>query len=164
AWTRPLARGDGYDEDLLWVAGERLGERLPAALRDAYLLFGRRADLTACQDPLLPPDRLCAETGPWGPRDYGSACAVSAVSACAIIWLRAGAAPLRLFATRQAWVTSRLVALRPARPVMAAGSSGMPVVAPIRAASSNSRCRLAGFAAIRAPAAANMVSMTRYPA
>jgi hypothetical protein len=58
AWMRPLAPGDGYSDDVLWAAGERLGVRLPEALRDAYLLFGRRADLTAGQDPLLPPDRL----------------------------------------------------------------------------------------------------------
>ncbi len=56
AWTRPLAPGDGYGDDVLWAAGHRLGVRLPTALRDAYLLFGKRADLTACQDPLLPPE------------------------------------------------------------------------------------------------------------
>jgi hypothetical protein len=43
---------------VLWAAEQRLGVKLPVALREAYLLFGRRADLTACQDPLLPPDRL----------------------------------------------------------------------------------------------------------
>lgn len=71
--------------------GSAWGVRLPEALRDACLLFGRRADLTARQDPLLPPDRLrvdhaapvivfrrenqnCAEWGaavtdPWNPDD-----------------------------------------------------------------------------------------------
>ena len=34
------------------------GRRLPPALREAYLLFGRRTDLTAHQDRLLPLDRL----------------------------------------------------------------------------------------------------------
>jgi hypothetical protein len=58
AWTRPLSPGDGYSEDVLWAVAERLGVRLPAALREAYLLFGRREDLTARQDPLLSPDRL----------------------------------------------------------------------------------------------------------
>jgi len=58
AWTQPLASGEGYSEDVLWAAGERLGVRLPAALREAYLLFGRREDLTACQDPLVSPDHL----------------------------------------------------------------------------------------------------------
>lgn len=52
AWARPLSPGDGYSEDVLWAVGERLGVRLPAALREAYLLFGRRSDLTAQQDPL----------------------------------------------------------------------------------------------------------------
>ena len=58
AWTAPLGPGDGFTEDVLWAAEQRLGVKLPAALRDAYLLFGQRADLTARQDPLLPPDRL----------------------------------------------------------------------------------------------------------
>ena len=58
AWARPLASGDGYGEDPLWAVGERLGVRLSAALCEAYRLFGRRFDLIARQDPLLPPDRL----------------------------------------------------------------------------------------------------------
>ena len=58
AWPRPLSPGDGYSEDVLWAVEERMGVRLPASLREAYLLFGRRTDLTAKQDPLLPPDRL----------------------------------------------------------------------------------------------------------
>jgi hypothetical protein len=58
AWTRPLAPGDGYSKGVLWAVGERLGVRLPAALREAYLQFGRRGDLTARQDPLLSPDDL----------------------------------------------------------------------------------------------------------
>lgn len=91
AWARPLAPGDGYGEDVLWAVEERLGVRLPPALREAYLLLGRRADLTARQDPLLQPDRIrvdraaqviafrrenqsCAEWGvaatdPWNPED-----------------------------------------------------------------------------------------------
>src|SRR3954471_17711909 len=35
-----------------------LGLRLPAALREAYRLFGRRTDLTSNQDVLLGPERL----------------------------------------------------------------------------------------------------------
>lgn len=58
AWRRPLAPGDGYSEDVLRAAGERLGVRLPEALLEAYLLFGRREDLTARQDPLVSPDCL----------------------------------------------------------------------------------------------------------
>jgi len=57
-WTSPLAPGDGFSEDVLWAAGQRLGVQLPAALREAYLLFDRRCDLTAVQDPLVPPERL----------------------------------------------------------------------------------------------------------
>jgi len=58
AWTRPLALEDGYGEDVLQSVEEHLGVRLPPALREAYLLLGRRTDLTARQDPLLPLDRL----------------------------------------------------------------------------------------------------------
>ena len=91
AWTRPLAREDGYGEDVLQSVEEHLGVRLPPALREAYLVLGKRTDLTARQDPLLPPGRLrvdqaeavivfrrenqaCAEWGvaasdPWNPED-----------------------------------------------------------------------------------------------
>lgn len=58
AWARPLAPGDGCSEDVLWAVQERMGVQLPTALREAYLLFGRRKDLTARQDPLVSPDRL----------------------------------------------------------------------------------------------------------
>jgi hypothetical protein len=58
AWARPLGLEDGYGEEVLQSVEEHLGVRLPAALREAYLLLGRRADLTARQDPLLPLDRL----------------------------------------------------------------------------------------------------------
>jgi hypothetical protein len=58
AWTRPLVREDGYGQDVLQSAEEHLGVRLPAALLEAYLVLGKRTDLTARQDPLLPPGRL----------------------------------------------------------------------------------------------------------
>lgn len=58
AWTAPLGPGDGFTDNVLRAAEQRLGVKLPEALRDAYLPFGRRADLTALQGPLLPPDRL----------------------------------------------------------------------------------------------------------
>jgi len=58
AWTRPLVREDGYGEDVLRSVEEHLGVQLPAALREAYLVLGRRTDLTAVQDPLLPLDRV----------------------------------------------------------------------------------------------------------
>jgi hypothetical protein len=91
AWTRPLAREDGYGEDVVQAVEEHLGVRLPTALREAYMVLGKRTDLTAVQDPLLPLDRLrvdqaaeavvfrrenqgCAEwavavTSPWSPED-----------------------------------------------------------------------------------------------
>ncbi|MEU4164092.1 hypothetical protein [Actinoplanes sp. NPDC026670] len=55
---RPLTDGDGIDTDLLRAAEDRLGYPLPAALREAYLLFGRRRDLTAAQDELVWPQNL----------------------------------------------------------------------------------------------------------
>lgn len=58
AFERSLADGDGVDPDELREAESRLGFALPAALREAYLLFGRRVDLTASQDQLLAPGRL----------------------------------------------------------------------------------------------------------
>jgi hypothetical protein len=58
AWTRPLVREDGYGEDVLQSVEEHLGVRLPPTLREAYLVLGKRTDLTARQDPLLPPGRL----------------------------------------------------------------------------------------------------------
>lgn len=91
AWTRPLVREDGYGEDVLQSVEEHLGVRFPAALREVYLVLGKRTDLTARQDPLLPLDRVrvdqaeavivfrrenqaCAEWGvaatdPWNPED-----------------------------------------------------------------------------------------------
>jgi len=60
-WISPLAPGDGVSEDVLWAAEQRLRVNLPAALREAYLLFGRRSDLTAVQDPLVPPEGLRAD-------------------------------------------------------------------------------------------------------
>lgn len=54
-WTTPLRDGDGVDHEELHDAEQALGFELPAALREAYLLFGRRFDLTRNQDRLLPP-------------------------------------------------------------------------------------------------------------
>jgi hypothetical protein len=50
--------GDGYDEAKLQAAEARLGVRLPAKLRDFYLAWGRRRDLTKTLHPLLPPHHL----------------------------------------------------------------------------------------------------------
>ncbi|MEU6882480.1 SMI1/KNR4 family protein [Streptomyces sp. NPDC046712] len=53
-----VENGDGWTADDLIAAEERLGLRLPAALREAYLLFGRREDLTSNHDVLLSPAEL----------------------------------------------------------------------------------------------------------
>jgi hypothetical protein len=58
SWLTPLVDGDGCSEVDLDTAEHRLGFRLPAALREAYGLFGRRGDLTSNQDTLLGPDEL----------------------------------------------------------------------------------------------------------
>ncbi|HWO62854.1 MAG TPA: SMI1/KNR4 family protein [Umezawaea sp.] len=62
-WVSPLTADDGCDDAELDAAEARLGVRLPAALREAYRLFGRREDLTCNQDRLLPPDKLVVEQG-----------------------------------------------------------------------------------------------------
>ncbi len=58
SWETPLSPGDGFTPAEIRSAEERLGLGLPAALREAYLLFGRRNDLIAGQNPLLGPDEL----------------------------------------------------------------------------------------------------------
>jgi hypothetical protein len=58
AFAQPIADGDGVDESELREAEERVGAGVPSALREAYLSFGRSADLTCSQDPLLPPSAL----------------------------------------------------------------------------------------------------------
>lgn len=63
-WARPLGPGDGSGESELLAVEERLGIGLPAAVRDAYLLFGRRDDLVRGQDRLVRPAHLDTdETG-----------------------------------------------------------------------------------------------------
>ena len=57
-WVAPLAPGDGVSRDTWRAAEQHIGAELPAALREAYLLFGRRPDLTARQDRLVPPREL----------------------------------------------------------------------------------------------------------
>jgi hypothetical protein len=63
SWLTPLAEGDGCGGSELDAAEDRLGLRLPAALREAYGLFGRRPDLTSNQDTLLAPDALYLDAG-----------------------------------------------------------------------------------------------------
>ncbi len=55
---RPWQPGDGYDEATIQAAEERLGIRLPATLRNFYLAWGKRRDLTEQVDYLLHPDQL----------------------------------------------------------------------------------------------------------
>lgn len=57
-WRSPLIDGDGWTDMDLSDAEARLGLRLPAAMREAYSLFGRREDLTSNQDTLLSPAEL----------------------------------------------------------------------------------------------------------
>jgi len=58
-WSeRPLIPADGYTDTDLDAAASRLGHPLPAALREALKLFGRRDDLTRNQDPLAAPEDL----------------------------------------------------------------------------------------------------------
>src|SRR4051812_13748483 len=54
----PLRDEDGYNGEELNAAEERLGFKLPAALREAYMLFGRRTDLCGTMNFLQPPDQL----------------------------------------------------------------------------------------------------------
>jgi hypothetical protein len=62
-WLTPIVAGDGYDDAELDAAEARLQVPLPAALREAYALFGRRADLTSNQDVLLAPGDLFVDPG-----------------------------------------------------------------------------------------------------
>jgi hypothetical protein len=58
SWLTPLSDDNGWTEADLQAAEQRLGLRLPPAIREAYALFGRRQDLTSVQDRLLDPDQL----------------------------------------------------------------------------------------------------------
>jgi hypothetical protein len=63
SWRSALSDGDGWSMTDLDAAETRLGLRLPAALREAYGLFGRRDDLTSLQDSLLGPADLEVRDG-----------------------------------------------------------------------------------------------------
>ncbi|MFI1169954.1 SMI1/KNR4 family protein [Streptomyces melanogenes] len=60
-WATALDVEDGWGEADLVAAEERLGVRLPLALREAYRLFGRRPDLTSNHDVLLDPAQLSVD-------------------------------------------------------------------------------------------------------
>ncbi|MFJ9697630.1 SMI1/KNR4 family protein [Kitasatospora sp. NPDC101183] len=74
-WGQPLGPGAGFTDAELDAAETRLGLRLPAALREAYRLFGRRADLTSNQDVLLTPDELYVLDGALVYRAENQGCA-----------------------------------------------------------------------------------------
>ncbi|MEU0403744.1 SMI1/KNR4 family protein [Streptomyces sp. NPDC006197] len=61
AWSTPVSPADGFTSADVQQAEDRLGLRLPVALREAYALFGRRRDLVAQQNPLLEPDELLVD-------------------------------------------------------------------------------------------------------
>ncbi|WP_214108704.1 hypothetical protein [Acrocarpospora catenulata] len=58
AWMTPLGDEDGYSEEELNAAERRLSLKLPAALREAYTLFGRRDDLCRTMHSLESPTEL----------------------------------------------------------------------------------------------------------
>ncbi|MFG2910526.1 SMI1/KNR4 family protein [Kitasatospora sp. NPDC048286] len=74
-WGEPLGPGDGFTDAELDAAELRLGLRLPVALREAYRLFGRRADLTSSQDVLLTPTELYVLDGALVYRAENQGCA-----------------------------------------------------------------------------------------
>lgn len=74
-WGEPLGPDDGFADAELDAAERRLGLRLPAALREAYRLFGRRADLTSNHDVLLTPDELYVLDGALVYRAENQGCA-----------------------------------------------------------------------------------------
>ncbi|MFD8706044.1 SMI1/KNR4 family protein [Kitasatospora sp. NPDC059648] len=74
-WGEPLTSQDGFTDAELDAAEQRLGLRLPVAVREAYRLFGRRADLTSSQDVLLTPDELHVLDGALVYRTENQGCA-----------------------------------------------------------------------------------------
>ncbi|MEU3464534.1 SMI1/KNR4 family protein [Streptomyces sp. NPDC006733] len=75
-WQQPLQTGDGWSVAQVEAAERRLGLALPAALRAAYLLLGRRGDLTSNYDTLLRPDELHVVDGAlvYRVENQGAAC------------------------------------------------------------------------------------------
>jgi hypothetical protein len=57
-WHGPLGAEDGFTEAELVAAEDRLGIKLPTALREWYALAGRRNDVWSRQDHLVPPTQL----------------------------------------------------------------------------------------------------------
>ncbi|MEU7281605.1 SMI1/KNR4 family protein [Streptomyces sp. NPDC045431] len=75
-WQQPLRPGDGWSPAEVAAAERRLGLRLPAALRETYLRFGRRGDLTSNHDTLLAPEELYVVDGAlvYRAENQGAAC------------------------------------------------------------------------------------------
>ena len=63
AWATPVTDADGWDAAAMDEVETRLGLTLPAAMREAYALFGRRDDLTSNHDQLLEPKQLYVHDG-----------------------------------------------------------------------------------------------------
>jgi hypothetical protein len=59
----PIVKRDALPESELKAAEKRLGVVLPAELRAMYRLAGRRRDLFASHDRLLPPNKLIVARG-----------------------------------------------------------------------------------------------------
>ncbi len=57
-WHTPLQEGDGYAAEELDAAEQRLGLKLPLALREWYQLAGRREEIVATQNFLVLPEEL----------------------------------------------------------------------------------------------------------
>ena len=62
-WHSPLEPGDGYSAADIDAAEQRLGLKLPIALREWYALAGQREDVVATQNFLVGPDELEFEEG-----------------------------------------------------------------------------------------------------
>ncbi|HWE97228.1 MAG TPA: hypothetical protein VG269_24930 [Tepidisphaeraceae bacterium] len=60
-WYGEIGPADGYTEQSICAAEERLKLTLPTALREWYALAGKRTNVWSCQDRFLPPDKLRAE-------------------------------------------------------------------------------------------------------
>ncbi|MFD7830939.1 SMI1/KNR4 family protein [Kitasatospora sp. NPDC059803] len=73
-WGEPLRPDDGFTDAELDAAEGRLGLRLPAALREAYRLFGRREDLTGNHNRLLAPEELFVLEGALVYQEENQAC------------------------------------------------------------------------------------------
>ncbi|HEX7305328.1 hypothetical protein [Lentzea sp.] len=61
AWADPIEAQDGWTRRELAETEDRLGVRVPEAVKEALALFGKRPDLTSNQDRLLVPSELRVE-------------------------------------------------------------------------------------------------------